>query len=216
MSTAQYGKWPVWGTVLGLAAMAICSALVLFTGAAPAADTGGQPVSQSEESVTFSPVPAKTGYKVNNDGTFKESLWGHETATVNPPAKRDSTTFGLTGATAEVVLDHFSKSGLDQWKFDVGGKQMTPADKPDGDVTIQGKIGGKVKGQVNAIVIVPKTDEHVVPDNITPINTATVLLNLAGDPVALALNTKATVIVNIKVRDQFGQMLDPIYDGTAL
>jgi len=90
----------------------------------------------------------------------------------------------------------------------VMGVEATPADEPQGDAKVRGLVDEKVCASAKILVAIPKTQTHAVG----PVK----LANTAGptsDGSVIRFNTKASSIVTITIRDQFGLPLDAVYDG---
>jgi len=105
--------------------------------------------------------------------------------------------------------------------FEVMGISSTPATMPDGDTELQAVVDGIVVASARIVVVVPKSIAEPFPEydgNVVPTKRA---LDLRTKPVAygapagfMGLGTTYLHVQTMTVNDQFGDVLDELYEGS--
>lgn len=164
--------------------------------------------------VTFTPAPVITGYSLPVvQSTIKRTV----TATVSPASKVNDIHFDIAGvdrvdlsvisrdaSTGKIILE-VKGNGL-------GGLGPTPVVSPNGDTTILAKdTNDSTVGQVQVVVVVPKTQTHSIVNNPLYFKNECTPNNPVGKT---NMWSEGGRLVTIKIFDQFGTLLDSIYDGT--
>jgi hypothetical protein len=173
----------------------------------------------------FFPSSIKTGYKWQNNAVVPKSI--KRTAIFICPAnevneisvERDPNTQDRIDTDANGKLEVVGRvawpplappeAQISIIIFNVYGKSETPPAQPLGDTTIIAKKGAVViqNAQAQAIVVVPKTNTHVAGQSV--------LQNYTIPFGGLVMpKTKASSIITITIKDQFGQILDDVYNGS--
>lgn len=181
-----------------------------------------------EQAVTarFSSVRIVTGYTVPEDtSTIKSDM---VTLTVTPKRLAANVDLRIAGEDRATVVDIQRNPVAGTVTFRVKGKSATPADKKEGDTTVEAVVGGRVLATTKVVVVIPKAiaTPHptfdgevngvnlVISANSKPPATAAGMQNLFPGNVAIA--TAYLKTLTLTVNDQFGDRLDAIYAGTQV
>ncbi len=155
--------------------------------------------------VQFDKTLVKTGFSLLPSVTIKADL----KATVTPKEKVNDIIFD-TDNPARATVSVVSRNAVTGVvNLEVKGVSATPSTKPSGDTVVRAKIDSKILATAKVVVVVPKTQTHTVGTK-TLTNTATLV---AG---GTELKTKVGAIVTITIKDQFGNVLDAVYNGTSV
>lgn len=180
-------------------------------------DTGGAVAAQ------FTSTRIVTGYTMPQDKSTIESK--EEVLTIKPEKLADKVQLRIGGqnrATIRIIKVD-PKAGT--VTFRVKGALATPANKRDGDTTVEAVVGGAVVAKTNLVVVIPKAIAKPHPTfngTIKPVNRS---LSTATSPalkpsqVAASDVGRVTVYITeltIAVNDQFGDRLDSIYKGAPV
>jgi len=196
----------------------VAGALAIFEArAAPRAETANEPISQTEETVTFDPDPVKTGFWKKEDGTLDpKKIMTTVTATCNPKSLAEYATIEAwddpNGRIEQIKPEDLTRDvNAGTIVIKVYGKSMTPVGEPDGDAKIRAvNCADQVVGTVKVIVIVPYTQVHA-KGACVPVNTA---VNLPNNK--FRLTTSGFVFLNIFIKDQFSNPLNAMYNGNEV
>jgi len=160
-------------------------------------------------SISVSEDPITTGYSLPVQMSDI-----HKTITISvPPEDREAVTsmeFGIAGvarATFDVV-DINTEVGT--VTLDIYGVSATPAEKPEGDTTLEIKVSGVLQKTIKIIVKIPKVQIHIVGQTVVG-NSARIFPGMGTE-----LKTIVGCIVRIHIKDQFGQLLESIYNGEGV
>ena len=153
--------------------------------------------------VDFDKDPVKAGICLDGEN---HDVRGTVTATITPKEVADQVTFESSNPNRATVAE---ESRADQGNskvvtLKVTGVSATPDTEPNGDTDLRAIVDGQVCGSTKILVVIPETQAHAVD--------AYSLRNYVTDG-NTTLWTKMSTIVTITIRDQFGAVLDPIYDG---
>jgi len=199
------------------------SSISTLAGLAEAEPASSPSSSKNPIKVTFSPSPVKTGYRTDVDPSpIKVTV----TATVDPKSETKNITFAKEGVDRFSYTEVSRDESKGEIKLDIKGTSATDASKKDGDASLVAKDGsGSKVCELNVIVIIPKTigtphptfDGDVTGQNVA-LNSASVPpLNITGiTPPIVVLATRYSVPLPIKVLDQFGHTLDPMYASSPV
>ncbi|HEY5312109.1 MAG TPA: glycosyltransferase [Pirellulales bacterium] len=173
--------------------------------------------------VTLSPSPLRTGFVSGSSGTqIKKTI----TATVEPAAAASSVNLTKAGNTDEIRLSNRQvDTAAGTVTMDVIGAKATPPSKPNGDVSIVARAGGKKFAEASVIVLVPKSIQKPAPplpggpvpaQNVRATNSSTPPWPVALPANQAVLATTYTQTVSLQVLDQFTSPLDNIYSGAMV
>ena len=175
----------------------------------------------SNISVSFTPNPVRTGYFVMTGMQAPMAYRDIETpvvAQVSSMGPVNKVNLSVEGQLRAAISGDISNaaSGSADLNFNVAGVSPTPGNVPGGDTSIVATdVNGNRAGSVNTVVVIPSTcGEDRGP--VTLKNTYAPA-NYPGFPGTWFLfTTTASSPVTITVYDQFGAVLDAMYDGSAV
>ena len=160
--------------------------------------------------VAFAANPIITGFSFP---ATKSSLGKEIGVLVQPPHAVDQIKFVRAGdqPTRVEVFEIEKNKGTGLIRLRVEGRSATPADMPGGDTEILAMLGEKVLRTAKVIVVVPTIQKHDVSSGY-------VLQNTAKPAGGGKTNVKsiAGTIVKISIFDQFGKLLDSVYNGQGV
>lgn len=229
-------KLHIWHRVVAVIAGPLLIMLLAGCGQDPA--PGGQPTTApgtgviTNVKVTFVPNIVITGYSMDKQGSSASStICRHVTATIVPAAETPNVSFDIDNSGAGTVravmrnLQANAQTGIVE--FDVFGRSMTPADKPNGDVRIVARrnnipIGDKapviveIPSQIGTPHQTPEPKTYgVIAENVClTANTSPAAPNVPAGQFLKARTYGA--IMTITVWNQFKRPLDSVYDGQAV
>jgi len=153
--------------------------------------------------VDFDKSPVKAGICL--DGASHD-VRGTVMATITPKGIADKVSFESSNPNRATVtedgrVDHGNSKVV---TLKVTGVSATPKSEPDGDTELRAVVCGQVCSSNNILILVPETQSHAVGSYS--------LQNYVTDG-NTKLWTKMSSIVTITIRDQFGALLDSVYDG---
>jgi hypothetical protein len=170
--------------------------------------------------VSFDPNPVKVGI---NRLTTGPNLTAVVTATVLPAGYVGSTTISVARQPRVSVTINHTDAAAGTITFTVKGLTATDPLSPNGDTTLQGRVNGFIRGEAQAIVIVPAAvgTPHPQPNGaVRPQNMCLDATTSPADPYlppgTVQLETVYAQWLTIPVLDQFGKALDPIYNGVPV
>lgn len=165
--------------------------------------------------VTFSKNPVKVGigdkrhsetadYPAGATPAFSHQL----KATIAPKMKADEVSFDSSNATRATVAEVSRSDVADTVEvvLKVTGVTETPATAPTGDTNVQAKCHDSLIATTKVIVLKPTTRTHALGE-ADIVNTSKPITG------GTHLTSKLTQIVTITIKDQFGAVLDGIYNG---
>lgn len=179
--------------------------------------------------VTFAPNLVKTGFTktlpVNVCNVTNPPIAVKVTATVTPASAVEDVSIVVGGPGRHATIDNLTvDEGEGTIAFSTTGTSMTPSNKPNGDMFFQAKVGGKVCAQAPVIVVVPFSLRPVSagPDRVAGVNQAAsscstpTFFNKRPRINYVLLWTYWVIDLDVPVRDQFGDPLDAIDDGSPV
>lgn len=165
--------------------------------------------------ITFDKNPVKFGigasrtsetpvYPAVTPATFPHRL----TATITPKDMAAEITFDSSNVARATVAEVSRKEvgNTVEVILKVTGVTETPAGSPNGDTDIRAKKDGEICATTKVVVIKPTSRTHAM-GALTLVNSSKP--NAGGTE----LKTYVRQIVTITIKDQFGNVLDPIYNG---
>lgn len=153
--------------------------------------------------IEFDKDKVKTGYKIVDDKVVPIKV--PVQATITPKSASSKVTFTCSNSERAEVKETGRNDSGDSTIVDleVGGLSQTPVTAPEGDASLEAKLGDKTCKSIPIIVYVPKTQSHDEP--------ATTITN--GASVGAAAS-KCEATFTITIFDQFGNKLDySFYEG---
>jgi len=169
--------------------------------------------------VTFSPNPVRTGFNIPWE---QLPILTRVTATVEPAFAMPDVSFdvggtGTAGQTRVTIKDFIAPVG-NTYLFNLRAYSATPHQIPGGDTTIRALVKGQVCDEVPVIVVIPRTihepfpqaDGNVEPENLVLDRDSSPAWRVRRDEVELV--TAWFHWLTVTVEDQFGDVLDDIYD----
>lgn len=156
--------------------------------------------------VEFNKDPVKAGICLD---ASSHDLKGTVTATITPKAIADQVTFESSNPSRATVAEDSRVDAGDSKvvTLKVTGVSETPDTAP-GDTDLRALVNGSVCGSTRISVVVPKADVH----SVGTITFENIAYGIAGTNLYHP-GSRATSFVTITIQDQFGDTLDPIYDG---
>jgi hypothetical protein len=185
-----------------------------------------------EQAVTarFSSARIVTGYTVPEDTSTIKS--DSVTLTVTPKRLAANVDLRIAGKDRATVVEIQRNPVAGTVTFRVKGKSATPADKKEGDTTVEAVVGGRVLATTKVVVVIPKAIATPHPTFDGEVNGVNMVISATSKPAATPASLKALKraypnrdvfistaylrILTITVNDQFGDELDAIYAGTQV
>jgi GT2 family glycosyltransferase len=177
-------------------------------------------------SVTFDHDPVTTGYtKPVPASVIKRTV----IASVEPAEMAAAVELNVVGV-KRVTIENVVVDGEEGTvTFDVKGKTMTPEESvtPEGepipDCFIQGVVDDTVCREVPVLILVPRRIERAYPEAVGHVAPENVAVHFGTSPamvdVKLPLVELVTVyghVLAIRIEDQFGQVLNGLYEGARV
>jgi len=167
--------------------------------------------------ITFGADRIRTGFtKPVSTSTIVHSTF----LTCDPPGEVANVTLHVTGEDRVDLQDLQVISGAGQLLFSVKGTRPTSSGIPNGDTTIEARIGGQTCAKIQAIVVVPTKIHEPYPEADGDVAPQNLVLDASTSPAAWGLPPNAVQLVTawiqwltIGVEDQFGDDLDELYEG---
>jgi hypothetical protein len=158
--------------------------------------------------IKFSDDTIKTGFSMLPNQDIKKSV----TVTVEPKAETANVDISIApgpGGNRATIVNLVKDVAGGTITFDVQGQDATPVNMPQGDTTIEARHMGNLMAMAQVLVLVPTTHTRQLPPTtyqnvVIPLGTGAKLVTLAERN------------VTISVQDQFGNILDSIYDGSSV
>jgi hypothetical protein len=155
--------------------------------------------------VSFSTDPVITGFSLP---VAASTISREVTAAVAPAWAADRIGFAISDSSRAAVDIVGCNTGTGVVSMKVRGLSATPGNIPGGDAELEAQAGQQKINSAKVIVVVPTSQSHSVGP--------TRMRNFAQPsswPGLYYPGTEVLGIVTITILDQFGNPLDPIYDG---
>lgn len=166
---------------------------------------------QGTVTVSFTPNPISTGFSLVRNQA--QPLPKTVIATVLPAAEAGNITFAITQGNApadgQASILSRKNNGNGTWTLMIGGSRASGAKK---DVTLTASKGNQRAGMALVTVVVPKTNTRRIR-NVVVKNTHRFIVDPTTGGKTSLLETDARALVEITIKDQFGEVLDSVYDG---
>ncbi len=159
--------------------------------------------------VTFSETKVVTGFtKPAAQSTLEKKL----TAMVSPKSETNNITFESDFPERATVSVISRDATTGKVILGVKGVSRTPVSQENGDAELRAKKGDEILARANIVVVIPKKQTHDVGALIIK-NICRRALPQSGQCVLLTLYQRD---VTITFKDQFGDVLNIIYDGVVV
>jgi outer membrane protein assembly factor BamB len=175
---------------------------------------------QGNKATQRAPVPPKITYDKQlvkaGISLINKDVRGTVTVTIKPKSTSSRITFRSTNKARATVSEQSRVDSADSTTVTlrVTGISATPKDKPNGDAHMRAFLSNNPVGiEIPILVIIPTNQTHNVS---TPTLTNIANSIVVNGSTATELRTSVDAVATITVKDQFGQILDSVYDGVGV
>ena len=169
--------------------------------------------------VTFDTQKVKTGFtKPVPESTISRTL----VATVEPASAVESVVMQVSGedrATFDAPVVDTSTGAI---TLEVKGKSGTPAGFPNGDTAIEAVVDGHKCAEVPVVVLVPEAIKEPFPEAVGNVQPENLVIDRTTSPASRVRQNRAALVtawfhwLTVTVEDQFGDVLDDLYQGVEV